>query len=191
MAVHRDPRRLFQTIPAAEYCCGNLHGQQKWESTQYCSYLNVTMLCFYCNPVDIYSKFLPFFFSLIAFLQWQSCLTSQMQPQSRKWSTVFHVLGWARTLVFHRPGKKHRSTQKITFFVAVTFLTLHVKIICRANVQHIEKRWKLDNINTVDTYTAQTSQLSFLPPFFFSVTRTKGFGHWFDGPSRSLLTSQI
>lgn len=37
--------------------------------------------------------------------QWQSCLTSQMQPQSRKWSTVFHELGWGRILVFRRRGE--------------------------------------------------------------------------------------
>lgn len=37
--------------------------------------------------------------------QWQSCLTSQMQPQSRRWSTVFQELGWERILVFHRRGE--------------------------------------------------------------------------------------
>lgn len=36
--------------------------------------------------------------------QWRSCSTSQMQPWSRRWSTVFHELGWERTLVCHRQG---------------------------------------------------------------------------------------
>jgi len=29
VAVHRDPCHLFQTLPSAEYCSGDLHGQQK------------------------------------------------------------------------------------------------------------------------------------------------------------------
>lgn len=36
--------------------------------------------------------------------QWRSCLTSQMQPRSRRWSTVFHELGWERILVCPRQG---------------------------------------------------------------------------------------
>ena len=95
MAVHRDSCHLLQTIPPAEHCCGNLHGQQKWEDTRLliemfwnsgCMLNNLTVLC--DSP------------------QWRSCLTSQMQPQSRRWSTVFREWGWERILVCHRQGDK-------------------------------------------------------------------------------------
>lgn len=83
-------------------CCRTLPWRSSWPTgVRRHSVVHRDVLKFFISG-SIWMDILTF---LCDFPQWPSCLTSQMQPQSRRWSTVFRELGWERTLVCHRQGE--------------------------------------------------------------------------------------